>query len=68
VCFAQLFGWDFTSLWKIANQDRCRALLRAGRLTEAHEAYKYMMDISDEATKASYLDWSIGKYSVMSAG
>jgi len=65
VCFMQLFGWDLKSAWKTANQNRCHALLRAGRLAEAHEAYKYMIDRSDEVMKASCLDFSAGKSPVM---
>ncbi|KAG2349765.1 hypothetical protein BDR05DRAFT_252598 [Suillus weaverae] len=53
-----LFGWDLKNLWQTANQKRCSALLRAGRLGEALESYRYMMDMSDEITKASCLDWS----------
>ncbi|KAG2345354.1 hypothetical protein BDR05DRAFT_133832 [Suillus weaverae] len=58
--FVVLFGWDLESLWRTANQKRCDTLLRAGRLREAHESYQYMMDMSDEVTKANYLDssWS----------
>ena len=67
MCFLQLFGCDFTSLWQTANKKRCHALLRAGRLVEVFDAVQYMADMSDEAMKASFLDWSIGKYSVMSA-
>ena len=62
----QLFGWDLKSLWKSTNQKRCCALLRAGRLAEAHEAYRYMMNTTDEETKVSCRDWSIGKSLVMS--
>ena len=64
-CFVQLFGCDFTSLWQTANQKRCHALLRAGRLVEVFEAYRYMANMSDETMKASCLDWSIGKSSVI---
>jgi hypothetical protein len=67
MCFVQLFGWDLKSLWKTANQKRCHAFLRAGRITEALESYRYMMDMSDEATKASCLNWSTGQFSVISA-
>ncbi|OJA09470.1 hypothetical protein AZE42_07146 [Rhizopogon vesiculosus] len=49
----QLFGWDLKSLWTASNQKRCLALLRADRLAEAHEAYRYMIDMGDEATLAS---------------
>src|SRR5258708_7417937 len=66
VCSWQICGWDLKSFWKTTNKKRCHALLRAGRLTEAHEAYRYMMDMSDEATTASYRDWSIGKSLVTS--
>ncbi|KAG0697842.1 hypothetical protein DFH29DRAFT_1020728, partial [Suillus ampliporus] len=61
-----LFGWDLKPLWKIANQKRCHALLQAGRLEEALESFQYMMDKSDETTKASCLDWTTGKSSVIS--
>jgi len=64
-CFVQLFGCDFASLWQSANQKRCHALLRAGRLVEVFEACRYMADMSDETMKASCLDWTIGKSSVM---
>ncbi|KAG1726887.1 uncharacterized protein EDB91DRAFT_1350447 [Suillus paluster] len=53
-----LFGLDLEPLWQIANQKRCDALLRAGRLREALESHRYMMDTSDEPTKASCFDWS----------
>ncbi|KAG2134216.1 hypothetical protein BD769DRAFT_1774311 [Suillus cothurnatus] len=56
--FTVLFGWDLKSLWEIANQRKCDALLRAGRLGEAVESYRYMMDMSDETVKASCLEWS----------
>ncbi|KAG0703056.1 hypothetical protein DFH29DRAFT_998842 [Suillus ampliporus] len=64
--FVVLFGWNLKSLWQTANQNRCLALLRVGRLGEALESHQYMMDMSDENTKASCLDWSTGKFSVMS--
>jgi hypothetical protein len=67
MCFVQLFGFDLKSLWQTANQKRCHALLRAGRLAEVFDAYRYMTDMSDETTKASTcLDWSLGKSSVIS--
>ncbi|KAG1800334.1 uncharacterized protein HD556DRAFT_1028494 [Suillus plorans] len=56
--FVVLFGWDLKSLWQTAHQNRCNVLLRAGRLPEAIEAYRYMMDRADEATKARCIDWS----------
>jgi tetratricopeptide (TPR) repeat protein len=62
----QLFGWDLKSLWQTAHQKRCHALLQAGRLTEAHEAYRYMMDMCDEATTVNCSDWIIGKSLAMS--
>ncbi|KAG1882428.1 hypothetical protein F4604DRAFT_425327 [Suillus subluteus] len=65
---AVLFGWDLEPLWQIAHQARCHALLRAGRLGEALESYRYLMDMSNETTKASCLDWSTGKSSVSSTG
>ncbi|OAX33104.1 hypothetical protein K503DRAFT_553352 [Rhizopogon vinicolor AM-OR11-026] len=48
------------SLWQTANQKRCHALLWAGRLAEVFEAFRYITDMSDETTRANYLDWSIG--------
>ncbi|KAG1789003.1 uncharacterized protein HD556DRAFT_1447277 [Suillus plorans] len=58
--FVVLFGWDLKSLWQTAHQNRCNVLLRAGRLPEAIEAYRYMMDRADEAMKARCIDWSTG--------
>ncbi|KAJ8591160.1 hypothetical protein M405DRAFT_880653 [Rhizopogon salebrosus TDB-379] len=54
--FVVLFGWDLKSLWQTANQKRCHALLQAGRLAEAHKAYRYMIDASDTVCCR---DWSI---------
>ncbi|KAG2335880.1 hypothetical protein BDR05DRAFT_971334 [Suillus weaverae] len=56
--FVVLFGWDLKSLWLTAHQHRCRSLFQAGRLAEALRSYRYLMDESDDATKASCLDWS----------
>ncbi|KAG2356034.1 hypothetical protein BDR07DRAFT_1424360 [Suillus spraguei] len=56
--FAVLFGWDLKSLWENANKKKCDALLRAGRLGDAVESYRYMMDVSDETMKARCLEWS----------
>ncbi|KAG2354024.1 hypothetical protein BDR07DRAFT_1431077, partial [Suillus spraguei] len=53
-----LFGWDLESLYLTAHQKRCQAFLSAGKPDEALEAHKYMMDVIDEPTKASCLDWS----------
>ncbi|KAG1736630.1 uncharacterized protein EDB91DRAFT_1348004 [Suillus paluster] len=53
-----LFGWDLKSLWKNARRKQCDALCRAGRHEEAVKSYQHMMDMSDENTKASCLDWS----------
>ncbi|KAG1817516.1 uncharacterized protein BJ212DRAFT_1269921 [Suillus subaureus] len=66
--FVVLFGWDLESLWQNANKKKCDALLRAGRLGEAVESHRYMMDMSDETMKASCLEWSTGKSSLMSPG
>jgi hypothetical protein len=60
----QLFGWDLKSLWLIAHQKRCDALLRTGKLQDAVKSYRYMMVSSDENTNADYLDWSNGKSGV----
>jgi hypothetical protein len=46
------------------HQKRCQAFLSAGKIDEALEAHKYMMDAIDETAKASCLDWSNGKLSV----
>ncbi|KAG2339145.1 hypothetical protein BDR05DRAFT_968226, partial [Suillus weaverae] len=56
--FVVLFGWDLKSLWLTAHQHCCHSLFRAGRREEALRSYRHMMDESDEATKASCLDWS----------
>ncbi|KAG0696209.1 hypothetical protein DFH29DRAFT_212618 [Suillus ampliporus] len=53
-----LFGWDLKILWQTTNQKRCHALLQAGKLEEAVESYRYMMDMSDDSTKADCLHWS----------
>ncbi|KAG1731850.1 WD40-repeat-containing domain protein [Suillus paluster] len=55
--FVVLFGWDLKSLWQVANQQRYHALFRSGKFGTALEAYRYMMDMSDEATKAIFLAW-----------
>ncbi|OJA12360.1 hypothetical protein AZE42_04332 [Rhizopogon vesiculosus] len=44
-------------MWQTANKKRCYALFYADRLEEALESYRWMMDMSDENTKASCLDW-----------
>lgn len=36
--FTVLFGWDFDSLWKTANQIRCDTFLRTDRVIEAVES------------------------------
>jgi len=59
----QLFGWDLKSLWQTANKQRCHALLLDDQAGTAFEAYRYMMDMSDEPTKAIFLDWIPGKSS-----
>ncbi|KIK45230.1 hypothetical protein CY34DRAFT_801852 [Suillus luteus UH-Slu-Lm8-n1] len=56
--FVVLFGWDLESLWQTANENLCHTLLHAGRLSEALESYRYMMDMSDETTRANCLRWS----------
>ncbi|KAG2339567.1 hypothetical protein BDR05DRAFT_916950 [Suillus weaverae] len=53
-----LFGWDLKSLWFTAHQKRCDALRLAGKLQDAVKSYRYMMDTSDEYTKANCLHWS----------
>lgn len=52
-----LFGWDLETLWQIANRQLCLALVRAGRLAEAFESYRSMIDASNEVTKASLRAW-----------
>ncbi|KAG2338322.1 hypothetical protein BDR05DRAFT_705055 [Suillus weaverae] len=54
-----LFGWDLKSLWLTAHQKWCQTSLAAGKVDEALELHKTMMDNIDETTKASCLDWSI---------
>ncbi|KAG1888599.1 hypothetical protein F4604DRAFT_2024111 [Suillus subluteus] len=66
--FVVIFRWDLESLWKNANQKKCDALLCAGRLGEVVESHRYMMDMSDETMKASCLEWSTGKSSLLSSG
>ncbi|KAG2137112.1 uncharacterized protein EDB93DRAFT_1330714 [Suillus bovinus] len=56
--FTVLFGCDLKLVWQISNQRRCDALVQAGETREALELYRYMMNMSDEATKAKCLDWS----------
>jgi len=51
-------------MWQAAHQNQCRAFLQAGKLVEAHGAYTYMVDMYDEATKASCIEWSTGECSV----
>jgi hypothetical protein len=63
----QLFGWDLKSLWQIANQQRCYALIRGCQFGAALESYRYMMDMSDEPTKAIFLAWAPGKSLFFSA-
>lgn len=55
--FVVLFGWDLKSLWQTANQQRCHALVRSGKVGAAFEAYRYMMEVSDEPTKAIFRAW-----------
>ncbi|KAG2054586.1 WD40 repeat-like protein [Suillus hirtellus] len=61
--FVMLFGWDLESLLLTTHQKRCQAFLSAGKLDEALEAHKYMMDTIDDIAKDSCLDWSNGKSS-----
>jgi tetratricopeptide (TPR) repeat protein len=56
--FVVLFGWDLKSLWQTANQQRCHALVRSGKVGAAFEAYRYMMEMSDETTKAIFRAWA----------
>ncbi|KAG2142890.1 uncharacterized protein EDB93DRAFT_598081 [Suillus bovinus] len=53
-----LFGWNLKSLWLTAHQKRCDALLRADKLLDAIESYRFLMDDIDEKAKASCLEWS----------
>lgn len=55
--FVVLFGWDLKSMWQTANQQRCHALVRSGKVGAAFEAYRYMMEVSDEPTKAIFRAW-----------
>ncbi|KAG0707124.1 hypothetical protein DFH29DRAFT_1076603 [Suillus ampliporus] len=51
----------FSSEWAIHFElyEDLEVLFGAGRLGEVLESYRYMMDMSDESTKASCLHWSI---------
>ncbi|KAG1730183.1 hypothetical protein EDB19DRAFT_1913005 [Suillus lakei] len=54
--FVVLFGWNLKSLWQNAHQKWCDALLRAGRLEDALESYRHMMDKAfTEECSALYL-------------
>jgi hypothetical protein len=64
--FVQLFGWDLESLCLTTHQKRCQAFLSAGKPDEALEAHTYMMDTLDESTKTTCVDWSNGKFSLVS--
>lgn len=55
--FVVLFGWNLKFLWQTVNKQRCHALLLDDQAGTAFEAYRYMMDMSDEPTKAIFLDW-----------
>jgi hypothetical protein len=61
----QLFGWDLKSLWLTAHQKRCQAFLSTGKVDEALESHKYIIDNIDKTTKVSCLDWCTGKSSEM---
>ncbi|KAG2336575.1 hypothetical protein BDR05DRAFT_993324 [Suillus weaverae] len=63
-----LFGWDLESFWLTTYQKRCQAFLSGGKVEEALKAHEFMMDTIDKTTKASCLDWSNGKFSVLLAG
>jgi hypothetical protein len=67
-CFVQLFGWDLQSLCLTAHQKRCQTFLSAGKLDEALGAHQYMMDTINETVKASCIDWSNGKFSLILPG
>ncbi|KAG2033235.1 WD40-repeat-containing domain protein [Suillus americanus] len=64
--FTSLFGWDLDSLWQTVNERRCDAFLHAGRLIEAVESHQYMISMTDDVAKDSFLDWSTGNYSRVS--
>ncbi|KAG2130768.1 uncharacterized protein EDB93DRAFT_69857 [Suillus bovinus] len=55
--FTVLFGWDLKSLWQSANRQLCMVLLRTGKYGQGLELYRFMMEASDEATKASTRAW-----------
>ncbi|KAG2357778.1 hypothetical protein BDR07DRAFT_1490304 [Suillus spraguei] len=61
-----LFGCDIESIYLTTRQKRCQVFLSAGKPDKALEAHKYMMHAIDESAKAGRLDWSNGKFSVMS--
>ncbi|KAG2142854.1 heterokaryon incompatibility protein-domain-containing protein [Suillus bovinus] len=53
-----LFGWNFKTLWLTAHQKRCQAFLSSGKIDEALESHKSMMNTVNETTEAGCLDWS----------
>ncbi|KAG2362525.1 hypothetical protein BDR07DRAFT_1026955 [Suillus spraguei] len=55
--FTELFGWNLKSLWQTTIQQRCLALLNAGRHGEALESYHSVMEKSDKTIKASLRAW-----------
>ncbi|KAG2114211.1 uncharacterized protein F5147DRAFT_19324 [Suillus discolor] len=59
--FTVLFGWDIEALWEASNKKLILALLRAGRLGEAFQSYRFAMNASDEATKTGLHSWILSK-------
>ncbi|KAG2052917.1 WD40 repeat-like protein [Suillus hirtellus] len=55
--FTLLFGWNLKNLWQDANQQLCKALIQAGRIGAAIEAFQSLMGKSDEAMKPSLRAW-----------
>ncbi|KAG1906277.1 uncharacterized protein F5891DRAFT_1004825 [Suillus fuscotomentosus] len=59
--FTVLFGWDIAALWPTSNKRLIRALLRAGRLGEAFESYRFAMDASAEITQTNLRSWALSE-------
>ncbi|KAG1906278.1 uncharacterized protein F5891DRAFT_557293 [Suillus fuscotomentosus] len=57
--FTVLFGWDIAALWPTSNKRLIRALLRAGRLGEAFESYRFAVDASADITKTNLRAWAL---------
>ncbi|KAG2356068.1 hypothetical protein BDR07DRAFT_1424355, partial [Suillus spraguei] len=57
-CSALSSKSDIHHIYEDLVVNRCNALLQAGRLQDAVKSYQFMMDTTDDITKANCLDWS----------